>query len=202
VVACLQEVDEVISNAIDQSVPGCDSARPDVGSKVLQRFRLSNSSKRISPCVLHQLEDSKSSLPIGGYPMLQVLHAFVLNDGDSRFLSRPPRFLAPRWHREDSSVGKAQFVHEGFEVDRGDLPALGTSERCEQSGGISRGPEKVGSLLEAGEFVGWNEGHGFMAAAFQDGRFAAVLHFVPDSGEIRAGAAISGSGCHALLPMS
>jgi hypothetical protein len=134
--------------------------------------------------------------------MLQVLHAFVLNDGDSKFLSRPPRFLAPRWHREDFSVGKAQFVHEGFEVDRGDLPAPGTSQSCEEPGGIRRGPEEVCSLLKAGEFVGWKEGHGFMAAAFQDGGFAAVLHFVPDSGEIRAGATISGSGCHALLPIS
>jgi hypothetical protein len=159
VVACLQEVDEVIPNAIDQSVPGGDSPRPDVGPKVLQWFGLSNPLKRVSPRFLHQLEHPQGGLSIGGYPMLQVLHAFFLNDGGSMSPSCGTPFLALRWHGEYLSVEEPQFLHESFELDRGHLLAFGPGESCEESGGVRRRPEQVGGLLKAGEFVGGKKGH-------------------------------------------
>jgi len=199
VIPSLEKVDKVIAHSVDQAVPGRDPPRPDIGSKVLQRFRFSNPAKWVPHRFFHQIENPKGSLPIGGNPMLQVLHAFVLNDGGAVFLRCWTALLAFLRHGENSSVRESQFLHEGLKPDGRRLPALGPSESCEESGGIGRGPKQMGGFLQAGEFVGRKKGHRFMATAFQNGRFAAVLHVVPDLGEVRAGAAVGGSSRHGFL---
>jgi hypothetical protein len=57
----------------------------------------------------------------------------------------------------------------------------------------------MGRFLKAGEFVSREQSHGFMAAALQNGRFAAVLNFVPDLGEVCTCAAVSSSSSHGFL---
>jgi len=99
--------------------------------------------------------------------------------------SNPPK---QDWPRSPDSR------NESLEIDGRRLPALGPSESCGESGSVLGRPKQVGGLLKAGEFVGRKQGHGFMTTAFQDGRFAAVLYLVPDSGEVRAGTAVGGAG--------
>jgi len=78
VVSYLEVVDKVVAHSLDQAVQGCDSPGPNVGSEVIQWLWLPNTAKGIPPYRLHQTEDSQGNLPVGGYPMFQVLHAFGL----------------------------------------------------------------------------------------------------------------------------
>jgi len=141
VVACLEEVDEVMPDSIDQAVPSCDSPGPNVGSQMPQGFRLPDAAERFASGGLHEIEGAEGNLPVRSDPMLQVLHAFILNDGDSRRLLWGSLALPLLGHFRESSVRDSQLLHQSFEFNGGCLFALGPCKGSEKSSRVLRRPK-------------------------------------------------------------
>jgi hypothetical protein len=179
VIPCLKKVDEGIAHTIDQSVSGCDSPRPDIGSKVPQRFGLSNPAKGIPPGFLHQIQDPQCGLPVGGHPVLQVLHAFVLNDGDSTSRTGGTLLSVFGGHRRSGPLGEAHFVLEAFQVDGVGFLAAGADQCRKEADRIVGRLKEMSGLLEARELLGRKERHSFMSTPYEDGGFASALNLVP-----------------------
>jgi hypothetical protein len=69
----------------------------------------------------------------------------------------------------------------------------------EEPGGILGRPEQVRRLAQAGEFVGRDEGHIFVAPAVDQGGLAGAFDLVPQGGEVLACAAIADLDGHVGL---
>ena len=106
-VAGLKEVDETVAHPIDKAISGGDASGPDIGTEVLQGFRLPNPLERFAPDLLHEPENLEGDLSIGPNPMLQVFLTFVLNDGDSAFGTGGTLLSLLGGHQGLGSLGEA-----------------------------------------------------------------------------------------------
>lgn len=80
-VASLEKVGSGIGDSVDQSALSGDPPGPDVGTKVLERLWFPDSSKGVPANLLHEPEDLERHLSVGADPVLEILHALVLDDG-------------------------------------------------------------------------------------------------------------------------
>jgi len=83
----LQEIDAVVADQIDDAVLLGQTAGPDAGGKVFQRFRLADSGKGVAQNRFHNDQGAQGNLSFRGHPMAQVLDKFRLED------RLPPRLL-------------------------------------------------------------------------------------------------------------
>ncbi len=79
-VAGLEKLDAVSEDLVDEAVRLVDPARPNMASKVFERFWFANAGEGISQNRLDQIQDAECSLAIGVDPVAEILEAFVLQD--------------------------------------------------------------------------------------------------------------------------
>lgn len=80
-VPSLEKFDAVPKHFIDESIGVTDPPRPHITTEVLQVFWLANPHVRIPENGVHQVQDPECDLPVGVYPVPQILQAFILEDG-------------------------------------------------------------------------------------------------------------------------
>src|SRR5580698_4668993 len=130
-ISCLHEINSGLGDTIDQSMFLSDSAGPASCQHILEGFRFSDSSQRISEYGFNQFENSQRGLAVDLHPMAQILpklgmeHGFAFNapcQGPSpagvsltvpACLSCPPRDSAQRtagarsWESEGDAPSQA-----------------------------------------------------------------------------------------------
>jgi hypothetical protein len=106
VVPCLEKVDLVTLNEIDDSVFLSEPARPGTFGEVLQWFRLANPLERVSQNCLHQIESAQSHLPILGDPEPQVVDELRVEHRLSPLRLAPPRTTS--LSRQDRQTAAAE----------------------------------------------------------------------------------------------
>ena len=72
-IPCLEKVDSLLADAVDQAVFLRDSPRPAAGENELQGFWFANSGKRVSHDIFHEFKDSYRYFPVCLDPISQVL---------------------------------------------------------------------------------------------------------------------------------
>lgn len=130
-VACLQEVHEVVTDTVDQAVAGGDAPRPDVRTEVFEVLRLADAPERIAARGLHEVEDTKGDFAVRGDPVNQILQALVLDDRGPLLGPRRPTAPLPAAH-EDLPV-QAELLGERFDLGGGRAPSPGTRQRGEEA---------------------------------------------------------------------
>ena len=88
-VAGLEKLDAVSEDLVDEAVRLVDPARPNMASKVFERFWLANAGEGISQNRLDQIQDAERRLAIGVDPVAEILEAFVLQDRGPGALGPP-----------------------------------------------------------------------------------------------------------------
>ena len=79
-VAGLEKIDSVVRDTVDQSVSSGNAAGPDVGPQMFERLGLPDAFEGVASDRLHELEDAEGHFSVGLDPVLQVLHALILDD--------------------------------------------------------------------------------------------------------------------------
>lgn len=126
VIPRLQENDLGFTYAVNQPVLSRDAARPGSRQHVLQRFRLTDSNKRIAHYDFHQVHGSKRGVSIGLDPVDKIPAKPWMKNGSpvngtaqARFPcgTRPPfevfRFRAPHREGRGSTAGHCAASAEG-----------------------------------------------------------------------------------------
>ena len=76
----LQEIDPVAADQIYDAVLLGQTAGPDAGGKVFQRFRLADSGKGVAQNRFHNDQGAQGNPSFRGNPMAQVLDKFRMED--------------------------------------------------------------------------------------------------------------------------
>jgi hypothetical protein len=76
VISTLEKINPALTDPINQAMLLSNSSRPATRQHILQGFRFSDTSERVSQYGLDQLEDAKRYFPVCIYPVTQILAKF------------------------------------------------------------------------------------------------------------------------------
>ena len=79
--ACLKKVNSVIANQLHDAMLLCQTARPSISQRILQRFRFANALKRIGHDRLDQVKCSQSDFPFRLDSVSQILAKLRMKNG-------------------------------------------------------------------------------------------------------------------------
>ena len=95
----LEEVDTVVADEVNEAVFLGETARPDTGGEILERFRLADAAEGIAHDRFDQVEGAQGHLSVGFDPVVQVVTEFRLENGLATFTpqGRCPCAVWSRW---------------------------------------------------------------------------------------------------------
>jgi hypothetical protein len=117
VVAGLKKVDGVVADAVHESLLSRDPSGPEFRAEVLQWLRLANAPEGVAPNLFHQPENLERDLTIRTAPVLEVLHAFVLDDCGAPPGTGRNCTAAFRGHEGSGRLAETELFLKPFQID-------------------------------------------------------------------------------------